>query len=131
MNDRKRATYVMRRREGEPGAGEIAGFTGLSCYWDRRTGRLGSWLRKRFWSRGYSGERAAALIELAFERLDLEVVAVTHNADNEKSRRAIEKYVEAHGRRCEGRLRNWLPYGEAVADEYRYTISREEYAASR
>lgn len=130
-NDRKRAAYVVRPREGEPGAGEIAGFTGLSCDWDRRTGNLGVWLRKRFWGRGYSGERAGALMELAFCRLDLEVVAVTHHADNDNSRRAIEKYVEAHGGRCEGLLRNWIPYGEEVADEYRYTISREEYGESR
>ena len=70
-------------------------------------------------------------MELAFCRLDLEVVAVTHHADNDNSRRAIEKYVEAHGGRCEGLLRNWIPYGEEVADEYRYTISREEYGESR
>jgi RimJ/RimL family protein N-acetyltransferase len=55
---------------------------------------------------------------------------VTHHADNEKSRRAIEKYVEAHGGRCEGRLRNWVPYGDEVADEYRYTITQDEYRAA-
>ncbi|MEM4781943.1 MAG: GNAT family protein [Halalkalicoccus sp.] len=130
-NDRTRATYVVRPRAGEPGAGEIAGFADLACDWDRRTGNLGIWLRKRFWGRGYSGERATALVELAFERLDLELVAVTHHADNEKSQKAIEKYVEAHGGRREGRLRNWLPYDDEVADEVRYTISRAEYAASR
>lgn len=121
------ATYAIRPRKGEAGAGQFAGAGGLHLDWERRTARLGTWLRKRFWGRGYSGERAAALIEMAFDRLDLEVVAVTHHADNENSRRAIEKYVEAHGGRCEGRLRNWVPYGDEVADEYRYTITREEY----
>jgi ribosomal-protein-alanine N-acetyltransferase len=130
-DDRTRAAYVIRPRKGESGAGEIAGFAGLTCDWDRKTGNLGIWLRKRFWGRGYSGERAAALIELAFCRLDLEAISVTHHADNGNSRRAIGKYVEAHGGRCEGRLRNWVPYGEEVADEYRYTISREEYDASQ
>lgn len=126
-----RAAYVVRPREGEPDAGEIAGFSGLSCDWDRKTGNLGIWLRKHFWGRGYSGERAKSLIELAFERLDLEIVSVTHHAENDKSKRAIEKYVEAHGGRCEGLLRNWVPYGEEVADEYRYTISRAEYEGTR
>jgi ribosomal-protein-alanine N-acetyltransferase len=124
------ATYVVRPREDEKGAGEFAGNAGFSIDWDRRTARLGTWLRKKFWGRGYSGERATALIEIVFERLDLEAVAVTHHADNEKSRRAIEKYVEAHGGRCEGRLRNWVPYGDRVADEYRYTITREEHRAA-
>ncbi|EMA38869.1 GNAT family N-acetyltransferase [Halococcus hamelinensis] len=114
---------------GDPrdGAGEYAGNAALHIDWDRRTGRLGTWLRKRFWGRGYSGERAGALMKLAFERLDLEVVSVSHHADNDRSRRAIEKYVEAYGGRREGLLRNWLPHGDEVSDEYRYTISQAEY----
>lgn len=126
-SDHEGVTYVIRPREGEDGAGELAGLTSLGCEWDRLTAGLGLWLRKRFWGRDYSGDRAAALIEVAFERLDLEVVAVTHQVGNDQSRRAIEKYVEAHGGRQEGRLRNWaLRDGEPV-DEVRYTISREEY----
>lgn len=121
------AHYVIRPKQGESGAGEIAGCTGLTCDWDRRTGRLGLWLRRRFWGRGYSGERASALMDLAFERLDLEVVAVTHHVDNEKSQRAIEKYIEAHGGRRDGLLRNWFHDGDRVADEYRYTVRQEEY----
>jgi ribosomal-protein-alanine N-acetyltransferase len=128
--DGEAVTYVIRPRESEDDAGEFAGAGGLHLDWEHRTARLGTWLRKRFWGRGYSGERAAALMEVAFERLDLEVVAVTHHAENDKSRRAIEKYVELHGGRCEGRLRNWVPYGEEVADEYRYTITHEEYRAA-
>lgn len=126
----KAATYLIRPRDGETGAGEYAGNAALEIDWDRRTGTLGIWLRKRFWGRGYSGERAGALMKLAFDQLDLEVVSVTHHADNDRSRRAIEKYIDAHGGRCEGLLRNWLPYEEEVADEYRYTVTREEYRAA-
>jgi len=129
--DDKAATYVIRPQEGEEDAGDIAGLTTLSCDWDRRTGGLGMWLRKRFWGRGYSGERAAAVMEIAFERLELEIVAVTHHVDNEKSHRAIEKYVEAYGGKRDGLLRNWIPYDDEVADEYRYTITREEYQENR
>ena len=129
-NEGESAGYVIRLAESEDGAGAFAGVGSLHPDWDRRTGGLGTWLRKRFWGRGYSGERAAALMELAFERLDLDCVAVTHHADNENSRRAIERYVEAHGGRCEGRLRNWVPYGDEVADEYRYTITQDEYRAA-
>jgi ribosomal-protein-alanine N-acetyltransferase len=46
----------------------------LSIDWDRRVGTLGTWLRKSYWGRGYSSERAAALIELVFEQLDLEII---------------------------------------------------------
>ena len=130
-DDNETATYVIFLREGQEGAGEIAGGTGLHLDWEKRTAVLGMWLRKRFWGRGYSGERAAALIEVAFDRLDLEVVGVSHMVGNENSRRVIERYVETHGGRHEGRLRNWVVRDGEPVDCHRYTISRAEYEASR
>ncbi|ELZ30005.1 N-acetyltransferase [Halorubrum sp. E3] len=125
------AGYVIRPREGEDGAGEIAGFGGFEVDWEKRTAVLGTWLRKRFWGRGYSGERAAALVAVAFDDLDLDVVAVSHHPDNEQSRRAIEKYVDRLGGRREGRLRNALVYADgSVHDEVRYTISQAEWRES-
>jgi len=125
------AEYVIRPRTGEEGAGDLAGTTGLTLDWDRRLGTLGVWLRKRFWGRGYSGERAAAMLELAFETLELEVVAVFHDVDNENSRRAIEKYVAAHGGRHEGRLRNGYTGVDGPVDVERYSVTRAEYEAAR
>ena len=122
------ASYVIRPREGEDGAGELAGFGGFEVDWEKRTAVLGTWLRKRFWGRGYSGERAAALVEVAFGDLDLDVVAVSHHPDNEQSRRAIEKYVDRLGGRREGRLRNALAFPDgSVHDEVRYSISQAEW----
>lgn len=128
------AAYVLRTKEGAPpvgarvGPGDIAGTSGLTIDWDRRTATLGLWLRKPFWGYGYSGERAAAMMELAFDRLDLELVAITHQTGNEKSKRAIEKYVEAHGGQYDGLLRNWAvdTDGEPI-DQRRYTVTREQY----
>lgn len=129
--DREAASYVIRPREGEDGAGEIAGFGGFEVDWDRHTAILGTWLRKRFWGRGYSGERAAALVRVAFEELDLDVVAVSHHPDNEKSQRAIETYVDRLGGRREGRLRNHLTFVDgSVHDEVRYTITKEEWRSA-
>ncbi|KTG08467.1 GCN5 family acetyltransferase [Haloprofundus marisrubri] len=128
------AQYVVRPREGEDGAGEFAGVTGLQFQWDRRTAIMGLWLRPQFWGRGYSGERAAALLHVAFEQLDLELASPAHTPENEQSKRAIEKYVERFGGRYEGVLRNWVPAemtttGE-VWDLHRYTISQEEWRAA-
>ncbi len=119
--------YLIRPREGEPGAGEIAGATGITVDWDRRVAEPGLWLRKPYWGRGYSGERAAALMELTFEQLDLEVFAVDHLVGNENSRRAIEKYVEAHGGGHDGRLRNWHAVDGEPLDVHRYSVTREQY----
>jgi len=126
--DSEAAGYVIRPKGGEDGAGDVAGFTGFGIDWDKRTAVLGLWLRKRFWGRGYSGERAAALCEVAFDHLDLEIVAVSHHPDNEQSERAIEKYVDRFGGRREGVLRNQLEYLDgSVHDEVRYTISQAEW----
>lgn len=121
------AAYLLRPREPEDGAGELAGGAGITFDWPERTGTLGVWLRKRFWGRGYSGERAAAFLELAFDRLDLDTVAVQHRADNEKSRRAVEKYVERFGGTYDGRLRNWVVKSGETYDQDRYTIQQAQY----
>ena len=121
------ASYLVRPLESSE-IDEIAGAAGLSIDWDRREGTLGTWLRKSYWGRGYSGERAAALIKLAFERLDLDVIEVSHHPENEKSQRAIEKYIEAHDGRRDGVLRNGLVYQDGtVVDTVHYSITRDEY----
>ncbi len=122
------AEFVIRPRD-EPD--EIAGATGVYADWERRTGTLGLWLRKSYWGRGYSGERAAALMELAFDTLDLELVAVEHIDGNEQSKRAIEKYIDAHGGQHDGLLRNWQPGDDEVYDLHRYTVTQEQWQASR
>ena len=125
------ATYVVRPREGEPLAGEFGGTTGLGVEWDRRLGTLGLWLRKPLWGRGYSGERAGALLALAFDRLDLDVVAVTHDPENDASRRAIGKYVDRFGGRKEGHLRNDIQFADgSVHDSVRYSVARAEWRAA-
>ena len=130
-DDGEQAVYVVRPGPDEDGAGEIAGITRLDCQWRRRSAMLELWLRKRFWGRGYSGERAGALMALAFERLDLELVSVNHQVDNEQSRRAIEKYIERFGGQYDGLLRNWGPREDRVVDARRYTVTREQYLAAR
>ncbi|MFB6176364.1 MAG: GNAT family N-acetyltransferase [Halobaculum sp.] len=126
--DGQSADYVVRPRESADGVGEVAGFGGLYCDWERDRAALGLWLRKRFWGRGYSGERATALVELAFDRLGLGVVQVGHLDGNEKSESAISEYVDRLGGRREGIERNSLafPDGE-VHTEASYTITRAEW----
>jgi RimJ/RimL family protein N-acetyltransferase len=121
------ATYVVRPTEGDR-AGEFAGLAGLHPDWDRRIATLGVWFRKPFWGEGYSGERAARMLELAFERLDLEVVTVSHDPENDNSRRAIQRYVDRFGGRTEGRIRNDIVMNGEPQDSIRYSIDREEYA---
>mgnify|MGYP000370790351 CR=1 FL=1 len=128
--DGDRANWAMFPRDGEAGAGEFAGVASLIPLWDRRTARLGVWLLSDYHGRGYAGERADALIALAFDRLDLELVAAGHTDGNDASRKAIEKYVDRWGGEYEGVLRNWLVLDDEPRDLHRYSISAEEYAAA-
>nr|WP_240148833.1 GNAT family protein [Halorubellus sp. JP-L1] len=123
-------TYVVRPRNGEPGAGEVAGEAELFAMWDERTAFMTFGLRKRFWGRGYSAERAAALLLLAFERLDLDLVSVTHLVENENSRRAIEKYVDRFGGERVGRFRKMHVVDGEPVDLLRYAITAADYEAS-
>ncbi|WP_416840674.1 GNAT family N-acetyltransferase [Haloferax sp. DFSO52] len=126
-NDAESAQFFIVPREGEDGAGELAGFGGIYTEWDRRIATLGVWLQPKFWGRGYSGERASALVALAFDVLDLELVVVEHAVANENSQRAIEKYMEALGGRRDGRKPNHLPTDDEIADVYVYSVSRDEW----
>ncbi|MFC7155271.1 GNAT family N-acetyltransferase [Halomarina halobia] len=110
-----------------PAEGELAGYAALSVEWERRTGNVGFVLARPFWGRGYAGECATALTELAFDRLDLDLIAIGYEEGNGNSERAVEKYVERYGGRYDGVLRNWTPIGDDVLDHHRYTVTREQY----
>ncbi len=129
--ERDTARYTIRPKSGEGGAGELAGLTAFGPEWDERRAGSGIVLAKRFWGRGYGTERARAMVELTFERLDLDAFYTTVADGNERSRRMIESYVERFGGRHEGLLRQYKgrPSGE-VTDQHRYTITREEYESA-
>lgn len=125
------AKYVVRPKKTEEGDGDIAGFAGLYPDWERRFASMGIVLDKRFWGAGYAGERAELFVGVAFDTLDLEMVAVKYIDGNEQSKRAIEKYVEKLGGQYDGLLRNWVAVDEEVFDCHRYTIRREQFEAAR
>lgn len=125
-NDHESAQYAVYTTDGE-----LAGYTGLFLEWDRQTGRIGFILGKPYWGNDYAGECATALTELALEHLGLEVVAIGHEAGNDRSKRAIAKFVERVGGQYDGCLRNWTPIGDDVADHHRYTVTREEFRRAR
>lgn len=111
--------------------GPLAGVTGLKFDWGRQLASMGLWLRKPFWGRGYSSEKAPALMALAFERLDLQIVEMSHDPDNDKSRDAIQKWVERFGGRREGRFRNFDEGEDGPVDQVRYTVGNDEWEQHR
>ncbi|WP_439027215.1 GNAT family N-acetyltransferase [Haloarchaeobius sp. DT45] len=129
-NSGNAGTYVVRPKPGEDGAGEPAGEAELFAIWDRRTAYFTFGLRKPFWGRGYSGERADAFVVLTFDRLDLDVVSVSHTVANEQSRRAIGKYIDRWNGQRDAVLRNGHVIDGDPHDVVQYSITREDYEAS-
>ncbi|NKE38088.1 GNAT family N-acetyltransferase [Natronococcus sp. JC468] len=131
LEDRTRAEYVIRPKKGEPGASEIVGSGGLVIDWETQIGKPAIWLRKQFWGNGYSGERADVMLELAFERLDLELVVVPVQDGNDRSRAAVEKYISTYGGQYDGIIRNSTvrPDG-TIIDHHRYTVTQNQYRKS-
>ena len=126
--NRETATYAVVPRAGEDGAGAFAGNTGISVEWDHRRAIPGIWLRKPFWGRRYSGERAVALATLAFEQLEMDVFAVDVIPDNDQSLRAVERYVDRLGGRRTGRIRNHAVTDDGtIHDVIRFSVSRAEF----
>lgn len=125
--DCTRAEYAIYPKPGEGRAGEFAGVASLMLEWEKQLCYFGLWLRKPFWGRGYSGERAGAMLYVAFELLDLELMGVSYTPGNERSKRAIEKYVETYGGQYSGPLRNWIPDDEEPQDIETYVVLREQW----
>lgn len=126
-DDGEAATYLIRPRDSENGAGDIAGACTLDVNWERNLGKLSVWFRRRFWGRGYSAERAGALLALAFDWLDLRLAVIEHYAPNERSKQAVERYVDRYNGTQEGVFRQWIVDGDEIYDQHRYSITHEEY----
>lgn len=126
------ASYILHlKSSGSDEQGAIIGGTALNPDWDRRSATMGIRLDPQYWGHGYSGERAEALLDLSFNRLDLELVAAEHIRGNTKAKRSIEKYVEKFGGQFDGTIRNGVVKDGEPKDKDRYTISKTEFLHSR
>ncbi|QIB75245.1 GNAT family N-acetyltransferase [Halogeometricum borinquense] len=126
-DDGEAAIYAIFPRDGEDGAGEFAGTAGLHFQWDRDTAVFGIWLRRQFWGRGYSGERARAFFEVAFEEFDVSLCAAEYLPENEQSGRAIQKYIEAAGGHRDGEFRHRVVHDGDPEATVRYSVTQDEW----
>lgn len=79
--------FIMIRRDD----GALVGSMDLSLEPDRVTGALGYWIGEAYWGQGYATEAARAVIDFAFEGLDLKAVTANALPDNARSIRVLEK----------------------------------------
>lgn len=103
------------------------GTCSLDVEWDRRCGEYGVWLQRSDWGRGYGVAAGGALLTVAFERLDLELVEIQHEVGNDNSRAMIEKLVDRFGGRYDALLRNLKAGPDGPRDLHRFSVGRDEY----
>jgi len=85
---------------------------------------LGYSLSEEYWGRGLMTEAAAEVIRYAFEKMDMEILAVNTGIDNVRSQHVIEKL----GFTYEGTERHsYLVYDSTVRDIRCYSMYRYEW----
>ena len=116
-------------------APDVGEYVGTACVapGDDGDAEFGFWLRKPRWGRGLCGEGTDALVHAAFECLDAPYVVAGCLPANDRSRRAIEKFVRRYGGAYAGSVPT-VPSRYEDSDEtpvvphHEWTITREQYA---
>ena len=115
----------------EKASGKVIGSIGLEP--DKRrenvnSREMGYSLAKESWGKGYMTEAARAVIDYAFEELDLVVLAICTGPENKRSQRVIEKC----GFKFEGiQRKGYHIYDGTDRDNLVYSMLREEWGERR
>jgi [ribosomal protein S5]-alanine N-acetyltransferase len=106
--------------------GAFIGWCGVT-QWDSeyRSASLGFCLNERAWGHGYATEAAGALLQWAFDNLDLNRVQAEADTRNPACRRVLEKLGFLH----EGTLREDCVVNGDVSDSWVFGLLRREWQA--
>lgn len=109
----------------------LAGAAVLDPTWEKRKASMAVILAHPYWGNGYAVECAWALSGMAFEDLGLEVVTVGYDEGNERSKAAIERFIEAIGGQYDGVVRNATERDDGLVDAYEYSVTATQYYQNR
>ncbi len=104
---------------------ELVGTVGLTLLPSCDHAELGYWLGRAYWGRGYATEAARAVVQVGFERLDLNRVYAVSFAGNSASERVMQKL----GMSYEGTLRQHYKRFGQFHDGRLYGLLRSEWQA--
>lgn len=107
--------------------GRVLGVISLRPVVAHRHGEIGYWLGVPYWNQGYMTEAARAVLNYAFEKMELDRVYATHFARNPASGRVMEKI----GMSREGCLRQHVLRWGVPQDLVYYGILRGEWVVRR
>lgn len=122
------ATYLIRATEAmDERTGALGGVVALETEWERRRAEQVVFLAPSFRGRSVYAECAYELLELTFDRLDLEVSIGDAVAGNERARTLWERAVDTFAGQYDGVVRNQFPTDDGARDVHRFSITREQY----
>ncbi|MDO5814708.1 MAG: GNAT family N-acetyltransferase [Methanobrevibacter sp.] len=87
----KRETYAIVK-DGIPiGCVGLLFHPDTNHWWGEGSVELGYWIAEEYWGNGYAFEASKALIERAFNDLDVDKIYASYRCENTQSKRVLEK----------------------------------------
>ncbi len=87
----KRETYAVVY-DGIPiGCAGLLFHPDTNHWWGEGAAELGYWIAEEYWGNGYAAEASRALIERAFDELNVEKIYASYRCENAQSKRVLEK----------------------------------------
>ncbi len=112
-------TFAITSNDG----GSLIGAIGLGINSEHKHAEIGYWIGKPFWGNGYATEAAAAVLDYAFNTLDLNRIFAHHFARNPASGKVMQKI----GMKREGFFPQHVRKWDAYEDIQHYGILRTDY----
>jgi RimJ/RimL family protein N-acetyltransferase len=84
----EKMSYILKHKEDN----EFVGI-GTMFVTEDKVGFIGIWLKKKYWGRGLSKERANKFLDILFNKINVAKVRVVCFKNNYKAKKAIEKYT--------------------------------------
>jgi RimJ/RimL family protein N-acetyltransferase len=103
---------------------QLLGAISISIHKAYHLAEIGYWIGKPYWQQGYCTEAARAVLDYAFETLDLNRVQAHHLTRNPASGRVMQKV----GMTLEGVLRQAIYRWNRFDDLAIYSVLRSEYS---
>ena len=87
----KRETYAIIKDDIPIGCVGLLFHPDTNHWWGEGSAELGYWIAEEYWGNGYATESSKALIEHAFNDLDVKTIYATYRTENIRSKRVLEK----------------------------------------
>lgn len=116
-------TYILEERE----TGEFMGIGTISYNESLRRGIIGIVLRRKYWGRELSKERAIKFAEIIFEELEGESMISMCFIDNERAVKSINKYINELNGYYAGIKKDLIRKEGQKRDVHIFKVEKEDY----